>query len=99
MRESMTIDIDSMIDKFKTPFWLNRKRWFISCNYIPKATRINLYSLPVCETLFLYDLYLSAKSRTTSVLAAKDEGLMRNVRTLRINLSRATIDASAQKVL
>ncbi|CAF1220004.1 unnamed protein product [Rotaria magnacalcarata] len=97
VRESAVIDVDSLVSRFQTPFWLDCKQWFIACNFIPKASRINLYSLPVCETLLNYNLYVNAVSRVTSLSAVRHENLMKNVRTLRMNLTRATIDASVQQ--
>ncbi|UJR17429.1 hypothetical protein I4U23_004324 [Adineta vaga] len=97
VRDPASINIDLLIARFETPFWLHRKRWFIMCNYIPDATRLNLYTLPICETLFLYNFYSKAISRTTSSSAANDEGLMNNVRTIRMNLTQAAIDLSEKK--
>ncbi|CAM4917353.1 unnamed protein product [Rotaria socialis] len=41
-------NIDSLIDLFRTPFWLNEKRWFITCDYYIQRKIINLYTTPIC---------------------------------------------------
>lgn len=42
------VNIDSLIDSFRTPFWLNEKHWFITCDYYIQRKIINLYTTPMC---------------------------------------------------
>jgi hypothetical protein len=37
---------DSLILPFQSPFWLNDKHWFVTCDYIPRASQIRLYTTP-----------------------------------------------------
>jgi hypothetical protein len=37
-------DLDLMIDQFRTPFWLQEKKWIITCDYILENKIINLYT-------------------------------------------------------
>ena len=32
---------------FRTPFWLDDKRWFVTCAYVPKACAIWLHTTPI----------------------------------------------------
>ncbi|CAF2138775.1 unnamed protein product [Rotaria magnacalcarata] len=41
-------NINSHIDSFRTPFWLNEKRWFVICDYNMQQKIINLYTTPIC---------------------------------------------------
>jgi hypothetical protein len=40
--------LDSLILPFQSPFWLNNKHWFVTCDYIPRESKIKLYTTPVC---------------------------------------------------
>ncbi|CAF1269047.1 unnamed protein product [Adineta ricciae] len=39
-------DIESMLNRFRTPFWLELKRWYITCEYVKdgNTSNIRLYS-------------------------------------------------------
>jgi hypothetical protein len=43
-------DIDSLLNSFRTPFWLNNKRCVVTCDYNMEKKIINLYSTPICWT-------------------------------------------------
>jgi hypothetical protein len=40
------IDFNSLIDPFRTPFWLNEKRWFVAWAYVPRWNETWLYTVP-----------------------------------------------------
>ena len=40
-------DVDALIDAFRTPFWLNNKRCFVTCDYNIARKMINLYTTPI----------------------------------------------------
>jgi hypothetical protein len=37
-------NVDSLVDSFRTPFWLYDKRWFITCDYVFESQAFNLYT-------------------------------------------------------
>jgi hypothetical protein len=41
-----TISFDLLILPFRSPFWLSNKHWFVTCDYIPRASQIRLYTTP-----------------------------------------------------
>ncbi|CAF4007292.1 unnamed protein product [Adineta steineri] len=43
-----TATLDSLIVPFQSPFWLNNKNWFVTCDYIPLAMKTILYTTPIC---------------------------------------------------
>ncbi|CAF5012834.1 unnamed protein product [Rotaria magnacalcarata] len=43
-------NINSHIESFRTPFWLNEKHWFVICDYNMQQKIINLYTTPICIT-------------------------------------------------
>jgi hypothetical protein len=46
-RNDNFISLDSIIDQFRTPFWLHEKRWFVHCAYYLKTEVISLYTIPI----------------------------------------------------
>ena len=43
------LDIDLIIGSFQTDFWMNLKKWFVTCEYdINRPEEIILYSIPLC---------------------------------------------------
>ena len=43
-----TPSLNSIVQPFRTPFYLDDKRWFVTCAYVPKLRSIWLYTTPVC---------------------------------------------------
>jgi hypothetical protein len=41
-------DLDLLVDQFRSPFWLNEKKWIITCDYFIKHKLINIYTTPKC---------------------------------------------------
>jgi hypothetical protein len=44
--KKQSISIKSLIAPFRTPFWLEEKRWFVTCESIFQACTIRLYTTP-----------------------------------------------------
>ncbi|CAF4083866.1 unnamed protein product, partial [Adineta steineri] len=40
--------VDSIIATFRTPFWINDKHWFATCDHVVKTSQIILYTKPIC---------------------------------------------------
>ncbi|CAF5058329.1 unnamed protein product, partial [Rotaria magnacalcarata] len=47
-----TEDLTLMIDRFRTSFWLQEKKWIITCDYFLTRNIINLYTTPTCPKDF-----------------------------------------------
>jgi hypothetical protein len=45
-------DLDLLIDRFRTPFWLQEKKWIITCDYVLKQNLINFYTTQICNKDF-----------------------------------------------
>jgi hypothetical protein len=41
-------DLDSLVDQFRTPFWLHEKKWIIICDYVLQEKVIHFYTTPRC---------------------------------------------------
>ena len=46
------IRIDSLILPFQTPFWLDKKHWFVTCDYVPKDIFIQIYTKSLHDTVY-----------------------------------------------
>lgn len=49
-----TVNIQSYLQSFRTPFWIEDKHWYVTCDYIKSSSIVRLYTLPICNTLFTY---------------------------------------------
>jgi hypothetical protein len=50
-------DLQLIIQSFQTPFWIEHKKWFVACEFhLKKPRQIQMYSIPICETIFEYRL-------------------------------------------
>jgi len=49
-------NIEILMDSFRTSFWLDKIHCFITCDYIANSRQIMLYTLPICNTHFLYHI-------------------------------------------
>jgi hypothetical protein len=50
--------IENLINSFRTSFWLDEIHCFITCDYITNSRKIILYTLPICNTHFVYHIDL-----------------------------------------
>ena len=41
-------DLDLLVDRFRTPFWLHDKNWVITCDYVLQEKCIYFYTTPRC---------------------------------------------------
>ena len=41
-------DLDLLVDRFRTPFWLHDKKWIITCDYVLQKKCIYFYTTPRC---------------------------------------------------
>lgn len=88
-----SVNIQSYIQSFQTPFWIQRKHWYVTCDYIKTLSVIRLYSLPICNSLFTY--YTNFKKITCTTLERiNDQSILTGqVHELNLNLNE-TIEAN-----
>jgi hypothetical protein len=49
-------DFKLILSSFRTPFWIERKKWFVICEYRKRFPYvINLYSIPICKSSLEYE--------------------------------------------
>ena len=47
-QENDAKDLDSLVGRFRTPFWLQDKKWIIACDYVLQEKVIYFYTTPRC---------------------------------------------------
>ncbi|CAF2742985.1 unnamed protein product [Rotaria sp. Silwood2] len=81
------VNIHLYIQPFQTPFWLEKKHWYVACDYIKTLYIIRLYSLPICNSLLTY--YTNSKKISCSTLSTTNNHvqLTDQVHELKFNLN------------
>ena len=56
--------VDALVNSFRTPFWLQKHRWFVQCDWTSSKSQKHavLYTLPYSFNHFLYDNLCQSKS-------------------------------------
>lgn len=91
-------NIEILMNSFRTPFWLETIPCHINCDYINNSHKILLYTLPICNTRFVYHSVLrkiSSSNRTTQLY--QDD--MNYIRKLQIQLTKDLNTLSKQTVI
>ena len=82
-------DVETIIDLFRTPFWLEHKKWFLTCEYnIVSVQPMKLYSIPICVSTLIYQSESRKTSISTYVGAIDNEvSIMDNVNNLHLDFT------------
>jgi hypothetical protein len=91
-------NIQLLISRFQTPFWLEEKQWFVACDYINYLNQVMLYTTPICNTDFTYECEANKISYSTSITMDTDAIITDNVRTINLTLSRLMAGVKTAKV-
>ncbi|CAF4204389.1 unnamed protein product, partial [Adineta steineri] len=92
-------DPESITSSFQTPFWLEHKKWFVTCEYhFENPKSIHLYSLPICKP-FLYYIPISKKisSSTYPLIMNNDLSMMDNIKLLELDWTESLTDDIQEK--
>jgi hypothetical protein len=84
-------DLSPLIIPFSNNFWLQKKRWFIICDFIKSSSQIRLYSIPICQPHIEYASESNKISYTTLTTIEDDVDKTDDVRIVNINLSATGI--------
>ena len=91
-----SLDLQSYIQSFQTPFWIERNHWYVVCDYIKTLSFIRLYSLPICNSAFIY--YTHSKKISISTLKPTEEQIRFTHRVDEVNLSlNETVEFNNEK--
>ena len=96
-----TREVDLLISRFRTPFWLEEKHWHVTCDYINYLNQVMLYSVPICNAEFTYECQatkISCSNFVTSMHSLGNDIDASNVRTMNVTLTKLRAGVSAAKV-
>jgi hypothetical protein len=92
-------DFDLIIASFRTPFWTEHKKWFVTYEYNIFGSMIHLYSIPICKTSLRYEPKYNRVSPFTCVATTENEStIMNNVKSLSVVLDKAIANNINKKV-
>ena len=94
------LDPTTFIEQFRTPFWLERKQWFVTCDHIIASNAIVLYSPSMVDPEFQYTYQSKQIRRYVSIpgALADDRVIMPAVRKLHVDLETVMVSADAGRV-
>ncbi|CAF3779503.1 unnamed protein product [Rotaria sp. Silwood1] len=82
-----SIQVESLISSFRTPFWINNKHWFVVCYYFKESAKYSLYSLPICKSKVRYYPHKDKISCSTYSNFYNDVSMTDNVHEMQLNLT------------
>ncbi|CAF1118761.1 unnamed protein product [Adineta steineri] len=82
-----SLNIQSYIQSFQTPFWLEKHHWYVTCDYITISSIIRLYSLPICHSSFIYYTNSNKISYSTLTPTINSNELIHQVYEMTLNLN------------
>ncbi|CAF0806321.1 unnamed protein product [Rotaria sordida] len=87
-------DLELIIASFRTPFWIEHKKWFVTCACdIKRSTIVYLYSMPICKSFLTYEIELQKNSLSTySNIIDNHQFIQNDVNYLSLILSKALAD-------
>ena len=92
-------DIRTVISRFQTPFWLEEKHWFVTCDYINYLNQVMLYTTPLCNTDFTFECEANKISYSNILTAVtNDSTITDNVQTINLTLTKLLAGVSSMKV-
>lgn len=82
-----TINVESLINSFRTPFWIEKKRWFVIYYYFKGSSNYSLYSLPICKSRVKFYPNQDKISCSTYPNFSYDPSMTDNVQEMQLNLT------------
>jgi hypothetical protein len=94
-------DVESIIASFRTLFWLEHKKWWVTCEYhISQPQLVKLYSIPICISSLIYQFESNKFSMSTYDASTDNKGsMMDNVKTIRLDFTRYALFDIQNKVM
>ena len=78
------VDVELIIQPYFTPFWVNVKQWFVTCEYIKDLEELRLYTEPICKTNYIYQF-----DSNEIVASTRNNSMRMNcVSTMRLNWTK-----------
>ena len=83
-------DLELIIESFRSPFWIEHKRWFVAGEFnIDRSYEILVYSIPICTSALEYDLGSDKVFISTSTISLyNDPAVINNINEITISLEK-----------
>lgn len=81
-------DVQRLISRFQTSFWLEEKHWFVTCDYINYLNQVMLYTIPLCNTDFTFECQANRISCSNFDTIPNDLITTDNVQTINLTLTK-----------
>jgi hypothetical protein len=91
-------DVELLISRFQTPFWLEEKQWCVTCDYINYLNQVMLYKIPLCGTDSTYECEANKISCSNSIITDSNTVITNNVRTINLTLTKLLAGVATAKV-
>ena len=92
-------DVHLLISRFQTPFWVEDKRWYVTCDYITYLNQVMLYTIPLCSTDFTYECETNKVSYSTFFTPINNNMMVtENVRSINLTLTKLMAGVVLAKV-
>ena len=92
-------DIDLLISRFQSSFWLEEKHWLVTCDYIGYLNQVMLYTIPICTTDFTYECQANRISYSNATISDDQSSIANGVRTLNLTLTKLKFPAETSRVV
>ncbi|CAF0981599.1 unnamed protein product [Adineta ricciae] len=87
-------DAESIIGPLRSPFWIEHKKWFFTCEQGLQSCRAYLYSLPSCQSTMKY---IIPSQRILLSTLPPDSSTMDNMKNLTVALTNELVDELLEK--
>ncbi|CAF1382834.1 unnamed protein product [Rotaria sp. Silwood1] len=92
-------NLQLIIDSFRSPFWIEYKKWFVACQYTPSYPyTTQIYSIPICKSIVQYDVNskIINLSNSTTFLTY-DPLTIKNINEIVLSLGSSTYENTREK--
>ncbi|CAF1247267.1 unnamed protein product [Rotaria sordida] len=100
LNENLSIDdLNSIMDSYRTPFWIQVKQWFVTCDYSKTMHLLTIYSTPSVQSPFRHIPESEKNSESISITTNPDKQAMKNhISSLQVSLPSSKARNTSKKV-
>ncbi|CAF2725013.1 unnamed protein product [Rotaria sp. Silwood2] len=98
--EKTSAYLELIIASFRTPFWIEHKKWFVNCACdIKRSYTVYLYSIPICKSFLKYEVEMDKNSLFNHMTTMDDNQFIKSdVNVLNLTLNKILADYIHEKV-
>ncbi|CAF3747472.1 unnamed protein product [Rotaria sp. Silwood1] len=98
--EKTSAYLELIIASFRTPFWIEHKKWFVNCACdIKRSYTVYLYSIPICKSFLKYEVAMDKNSLFNHMTTMDDNQFIKSdVNALNLTLNKILADYIHEKL-